>query len=152
IRTNVKWTLSLRSSPRDAAFLQSALPITGRMRKPPSNPYEPAQFYSPQEERSALLESMASLKDRAAWLWLKSLSPQAIRITTSAMELPTEQKLKEIVGSINSNASIGHRVSREAYLTEMAEREREWVDREPNEKSLDLASAYQKEQELLRCN
>ena len=55
LHTNIRWSLSLRGTSKDGAFLQPALPLTGRMPKPRMNPYVPAEFYSSSEERSMLL-------------------------------------------------------------------------------------------------
>jgi hypothetical protein len=58
IHTNIRWSLSLRSTPRDAAFLQPALPLTGRLPKPRTNPYAPPEYYSLNEERQARLNAL----------------------------------------------------------------------------------------------
>ena len=34
LHTNIRWSLTLRGSPRDAQFLRPALPITGRVERP----------------------------------------------------------------------------------------------------------------------
>src|SRR5207248_4233509 len=46
LHTNIRWSLSLRGTARDCAFLQPALPITGRLAKARGNPYAPQEYYS----------------------------------------------------------------------------------------------------------
>ena len=149
LHTNTRWNLCMRGSPRDAAFLQMALPITGRLEKPRRNPYAPAEFYSSSEERALLLSSMASLPDRYGWLWSKSLSGEAIKIKTAALELPQGDEFRDAVERIRSDASIGHRVSRETFLAEIARRNAELgTDSADGADPLDkLKTAYQ-EQEI----
>ena len=70
LHTNIRWSLTLRGTAKDAAFLEPALPTSGRRQKPRANPYAPAEFYSPREERALLLQDVAHLSDRVGWLWL----------------------------------------------------------------------------------
>src|SRR5947209_20469712 len=39
LHTNIRWSLTLRGSPRDAQFLRPALPITGRVERPEIRPF-----------------------------------------------------------------------------------------------------------------
>src|SRR3989442_8100155 len=69
--TNIRWSLTLRSTQHDAGFLRSALPVTGRLQKPEQNPFRPAGMYTPEEERNITLAGIATLPDRDGYLWLK---------------------------------------------------------------------------------
>ena len=122
LHTNAKWALVLRGSPKDATFLQSALAVSGRREKPKSNPYAPPEFYSVSEERNLLLQEVAHLPDREGWLWIKSLSGEALRIKTSTVDIPGDARLQEAIERIRRDPAVGRRQSRAAYLEEAARR------------------------------
>jgi hypothetical protein len=126
IHTNAKWALVLRGSPKDAAFLQSALPVSGRRQKPRSNPYAPAEFYSISEERNLILQGVAHLPDREGFLWIKSLTGEAFRIRTRTVDIPDGPRFQEAVERIRRDPAIGRRSSRVAYLEDMARRDAAW--------------------------
>jgi hypothetical protein len=123
IHTNARWALVLRGSPKDAAFLQSAFPVSGRREKPKPNPYAPAEFYSVTEERNLLLQEVAHLPDREGWLLIKSMSGEALRIKTPTVDIPAGARFQEAVERIRRDPSIGRRQSRTAYLEEVASRD-----------------------------
>src|SRR6266478_6217355 len=56
LHTNIRWSLTLRGSPRDAAFLRSALPVTGRLERPEANPFRERSLYYLEEERGILAD------------------------------------------------------------------------------------------------
>src|SRR6185437_4696103 len=89
--TNIRWSLTLRSTQRDAGFLRSALPITGNLRRPALSPFRPAGTYTPEEERNIVLNGIATLPDREGYLWLKTLTDKAIRLRTPFIDLGTQQ-------------------------------------------------------------
>jgi hypothetical protein len=122
IHTNAKWALVLRGSPKDATFLQSAVPVSGRREKPRSNPYAPAEFYSLSEERNLLLQEVAHLPDREGWLLIKSMTGEALRITTPTVDIPAGAPFQEAVERIRRDPAIGQRQSRAAYTGETARR------------------------------
>jgi Helicase HerA, central domain len=148
--TNIRWSLSLRGSSHDGAFLQTALPLTGRMRKPWANPYAQPEFYSPSEERGQLLGGLAHLPDRVGWLWLKSLTGEAMKIKTRTLKLPTGEAFQGTVGRLRADARIGHRTARDAYLAEIARRDGEYVTREEPDKIEQLKKSYREDQEVAR--
>src|SRR3989475_2032368 len=78
LHTNIRWSLTLRGTPRDAQFLRPALPVTGRRLRPDPQPFRERTFHSTEEERSLALEGVAHLPDRTGYLWLKKRSPEAI--------------------------------------------------------------------------
>src|SRR2546427_5749739 len=86
--TNIRWALTLRGTPRDAQFLLSALPVTGRRLRPDPYPFRERTTYSAEEERSLALEGIAHLPDREGYLWLKTRSPEAIKVRTQRIDLP----------------------------------------------------------------
>lgn len=146
--TNTRWSIVLRGSPRDGAFLQAAFPLTGCLQKPRTSPYDPAQFYAPAEERSLLLAGLAHLPDRTGWLWLKSLLGEAIKIKTATLDLPKGDEFHKAVESIRSNANIGHRIDRTSYMQEIARRDAELLRGDTSDQLEKLKRAY-KEQEGL---
>jgi hypothetical protein len=132
--TNIRWSLTMRGTTQDAAFLRAALPVTGRRQKPRVNPYLPVEFYKPAEERELVMQEIAHLPDFQGWLWLKSLSGEAIKIRTRFPQIPMGVPFQEAVNRIRRNARIGYRVSRGACLEQVARRDAEWLPQEgPNE-------------------
>jgi len=127
LHTNIRWSLSLRGTPRDAQFLRPALPVTGRVARPDANPYRERTFYSPEEERSILLDGIAHLPDRIGYLWLKTHSPMAIKLQTAELALPEAEEFREAVDRLKNDPGIGGRVSREAYMSAIARRDREYL-------------------------
>lgn len=126
IHTNIKWSLSLRSTPRDAAFLKAALPVTGRRPKLRLNPYAPQEYLTLVEERAVQMESVAHLPDRVGWLWLKALSGEAIKIKTAPMHLPSGADFSTAVERLRANPTIGQRMARADYLAALKKREAAW--------------------------
>jgi hypothetical protein len=148
LHTNIKWSFSMRSTPRDCAFLQPALPITGRMPKPRINPYAPPEFYSLSEERAQVMAGLAHLPDRTGWLWLKSLTGEAMRIRTKTLDIPEGEAFKETVGGIHADARIGQRVTRSAYLAEMAERDAEYAVEPETDTVEQLKKSYREDRSV----
>jgi len=141
--TNIRWSLTLRSTPHDAAFLRSALPITGRLRRPEANPFRQAQTYTPEEERNITLNGIATLPDREGYLWLKTLSDKAIRIRTPFIDLGTPNHFRSVVNYILQDTAIGARIPRSEYLAEIRERDRRWTEVETlPEEDLDLCMTH----------
>ncbi len=147
--TNIRWSLTLRSTQHDAGFLRSALPVTGRMQKPEPNPFRPAGTYTPEEERNIALAGIATLPDREGYLWLKTLSDKAIRIRTPFIDLGSGEHFRTIVDSILQDTTIGDRITRSEYLDRIRERDRRWTDApEAATQELDvpMAHAFAREQ------
>jgi len=144
LHTNIRWSLTLRSTPRDAQFLRSALPVTGRRLRPSLNPFEEPRVYSPEEERSLALEGIAHLPDREGYLLLKTRSPEAIRLRTRRVELPENGTFRRLIESLRSDARFGRRVSREAYERLIQARDHEWMgeDRGPEDLQDEMESRY----------
>ena len=127
LHTNIRWSLSLRGTAQDTAFLKPALPVTGRRPKPRPNPYAPLEFYKPAEERELLLQEIAHLPDFTGWLWLKSRTGEAIEIRTRIPDIPRGAAFEEAVNRIRMDARIGYRVARGAHLAETSRRDAEWL-------------------------
>ena len=144
--TNIRWSLTLRSTQHDAGFLRSALPVTGRLQKPNLDPFRPAGTYTPEEERTIALNGIATLPDREGYLWLKTLSDKAIRIRTPFIDLGSGEHFRTIVDSILQDTTIGSRITRSEYLERMRERERQWtqntLDTAPEDMDVQMAHAY----------
>lgn len=128
LHTNTRWSLTLRGAPRDAQFLRAALPVTGRRLRPDPHPFRERTTYSPEEERSLALESIATLPDREGYLWLKTRCPEAIRITTTKMVLPHGDEFRNIVEGLRDQPELGGRLARADYDEHIRERDREWLD------------------------
>lgn len=128
LHTNIRWSLTLRGTPRDAQFLRAALPVTGRRTRPDLHPYRERASYSPEEERALALEGIAHLPDRTGYLWLKTRCPEAIKIRTRTIELPEGEEFRRIVGALRDEASLGSRLSRAEYKRLIEERDHEWLE------------------------
>ncbi|HYR88513.1 MAG TPA: DUF87 domain-containing protein [Terriglobia bacterium] len=148
IHTNIRWSLTLPGSSKDGAFLQPAFPVTGRMPKPRLNPYAPVEFYSVSEERSQLLAGLASLPPRTGWLWLKSKSGEAIKIQTHALDLPEGDAFSEAVDRIRQDSSIGYRLSRAAFLEQIAKRDELYLKDDEPELAEKLKQSYRKAEDI----
>jgi hypothetical protein len=107
LHTNIRWSLTLRGTPRDAQFLRSALPVTGRRARPDPHPYRERTFYSAEEERSLALEGVAHLPDRTGYLWLKARSPEAVKIKTRSLPLPEGEAFRETVEKLREDPRLG---------------------------------------------
>jgi hypothetical protein len=127
LHTNMRWSLTLRGTSKDGAFLRAALPVTGCREKPRLHRYATREVYSPNEERTLLVDELAHLPDRTGWLWLKSRSPEALKIRTRTMAIREGAAFRDRVAWIRAEASIGNRTPREVHLTEIARRDAEWL-------------------------
>lgn len=121
LHTNFRWSLSLRGTANDCQFLLPALPATGRSQKPRSNPYAPAEFYSPKEERAAMLEAIAHLPDREGYLWLKAWTGEAIKLKTATLDIPTSSAFTKTVELLRADPGVGNRIARTDYLKALAQ-------------------------------
>src|SRR2546422_1902232 len=128
LHTNIRWSLTLRGTPRDAQFLRAALPVTGRRLRPDPHPFRERAMYSPEEERALALESIAHLPDRTAYLWLKARSPEAIKIRTRDINLPEGEEFRQIVEALREEPSLGGRIPRSEHERHIVERDREWLE------------------------
>jgi hypothetical protein len=130
LHTNIRWTLTLRGTPNDARFLKPVLPVTGRRLRPDPHPFRERTTHSLEEERSLLLEEIAHLPDRTGYLWLKALSPQAIKIRTERIDLPEGQEFRQVVEMLGAEPRLGSRLARAEYEAEIEARDREWFGNE----------------------
>src|SRR6184192_476875 len=128
LHTNIRWSLTLRGSPRDAQFLRPALPITGRVERPEIRPFHERTFYSAEEERSLALEGVAHLPDRTGYLWLKTRSPEAIKIKTTRLALPEGEEFRRLIEGLREEPRLGGRLPRSEYERIMRERDQEWLE------------------------
>jgi hypothetical protein len=122
---NIRWSLTLRSTPKDAEFMRSALPVTGTLRKP-SSPFQEKQYYNENEERRILHEGIAHLPDRHGYFWLKARSPGAIKIKTRYLRIPGNWQ--ESVDELRNDPAFGQRISREDYERLLKSREKKKPD------------------------
>ena len=150
LHTNTRWSLSMRGTTKDGAFLKEAFPVTGRMPKPRNNPYAPTEFYSPAEERSILLSGLAHLPDRTGWLWLKSKTGEAMNIRTATLTLPEGTEFREAVDRIRDNPRIGQRLSRATFMAEIARRDDAFAKKDEPDAVEQLKKSYKSEEELVR--
>jgi len=127
LHTNIRWSMTFRSTPRDALFLRSAIPVTGRMERPQSHPYRKAGYYSVAEERSILHDGIAHLPDRVGYLWLKARAPEALRIRTPHLPSLEGPAFREVIEAMRTEARLGARLSRTDYERLVEERDREWL-------------------------
>lgn len=132
LHTNIRWSLSLRSTPHDANFLRDALPVTGLLERPRTNPYVARTCYNLEEERRMLHAGIANLPDREGYLWLKARTSKAIRIRTPRIVLPEAAALRTFVDATRDNPALGGRVSREGYARIAQSRDETWMREAPS--------------------
>src|SRR5438132_1294018 len=137
LHTNIRWSLTLRGTPRDAQFLRSALPVSGRLERPDPQPFRERTVFSPEEERGLVLEGIAHLPDRVGYLWLKTRSAEAIKLSTSRVELPEGEEFRSAIERLRQDATLGSRLTRTVYERQIAERDAEWRGRETGEGDLE---------------
>jgi hypothetical protein len=128
LHTNIRWSLTMRGTSRDAQFLRAALPVTGRRLRPDPHPFRERTVCSPEEERSIALEGIAHLPDRTGYLWLKTRSPEAIKIRTRSIELPKGQAFRKIIDALREDPDVGGRLSRSEHQRLIEERDTEWLE------------------------
>ena len=143
--TNIRWSLTLRGTAKDAAFLRPALPVTGCRKKPRLHRYAPREYYAASEERGLLAEEIAHLPDRVGWLWLKSQSSEATGIRTRPVEIPEGAAFADRTAWIKGEAAIGKRLSRAAYEVVIARRDAEWLDEESLSPSETLTRSFRED-------
>jgi len=129
--------MTMRSTPRDALFLRAALPVTGRRQRPEAHPFREPTVYGPEEERSLALDGIAHLPDREGYLWLKTRSPEAVRLRTRSLDLPDGQLFRRIIEAARRESHIGGRLSRETYEREILLRDRTWLGEEAADHTLE---------------
>ncbi len=140
LHTNIRWAFAMRGEPGDCAFLRSALPVTGRRRKPRTTPFEEPSFYSVNEERALVLDEIASLADRVGYFWLKDRSQEAVRVTVPPVALPPEPERKSAIEALRRDPTFGMRLSRREYAERVAARDQAWRP-EPEPEAADLGAA-----------
>lgn len=133
--TNIRWSLTLRGTPSDARFLRAALPATGNRLKPQAQAYQERVAYSPDEERTLLLEEIANLPDRTGYLWLKALSREAVKITTADVALPSHSEFRRAVNALREEPGLGRRISRSEHEEQTDARQNEWFGNKTEEAS-----------------
>lgn len=144
IHTNLKWSFSMRGHPADCAFLKSAMPITGRKLRPQVNPFEPPGFYTIAEERAMELDAIASLPNRVGYLWMRSLSREAVQLKTQSIDIPDGELLENATKALLSDPALGGRLSRQVYEAEIKQRRDCLQDSAQADLSDALASAYKR--------
>jgi len=122
--------------------LRTALPVTGRRPRPEPHPFRERTNYSPDEERSLLLEGIAHLPDRTGYLWLKTRCSEAIKIETQTIDLPEGDEFRRSVDALRAEPKLGGRISRSDYERAIVERDRAWLDL--NDEQADLAGGFEK--------
>jgi len=127
LHTNIRWSLTLRGTPRDAQFLRSALPVSGRLVRPEPQPFRERTVFTTEEERGQLLEGIAHLPDRVGYLWLKTRSASAIKLSTSRVSIPEGDEFRQAVDRLRQDATLGGRLSEAEYVADIAARDREWL-------------------------
>lgn len=142
---NLRWSLTLRGTSKDGAFLRAALPITGCRPKLRLHRYAPREVCSPTEEKNLLVDELAHLPDRVGWLWLKAQSPEAIRIRTRTMAIPDNTAFRERVDWIRNEPEIGDRVSRPMHLKTTAQRDAAWLKEDEADPAQALRKSFQED-------
>lgn len=142
LHTNIRWSLTLRGTPRDAQFLRAALPVSGRRLRPDPQPFRERTAYSPDEERTLALEGIAHLPDRTGYLWLKTRCSEAIKVVTRSLDLPEGEEFRQIIDRLREEPRLGRRISRSEYERLTLARDREWLGMK--EGSSDLGEQFER--------
>jgi hypothetical protein len=137
----------MRGEPGDCSFLRAALPVSGRKRKPQNNPFEEPAFYTLNEERAMALDEIANLPDRTGYLWLKSRSQEALRVTVPTLSVPQGPELAAAVGPLRRDPTFGARLSRKEHEQKVAARDKEWFLEPEADLGATLAGTYRRVRE-----
>lgn len=144
LHTNTRWSFAMRGEPGDTAYLKGALTVTGRKPRPRMNPFDEPSFYTLNEERSLLLDGVASLPDRVGYLWLKSRRRDAFLMRTADLDMPTGAELDQAISPLRCDPTFGMRQSRTEY-NRAAERRNQELGPEPvADVVTGLAGAYRR--------
>ena len=147
LHTNIRWAFAMRGEPGDCSFLRGALPVTGRRRKPQADPFDEPSFYSLNEERAMVLDEIANLPDRVGYLWLKSRSREAVRVTVPALSVPQGAELAAAIAPLRRDPTFGARLSRREHEQRIAARDREWLAEPEADLGATLSGAYRRARE-----
>src|SRR5437016_9995334 len=152
LHTNIRWSLTLRGTPRDAQFLRPALPVTGRLARPEPHPFRERTTYSVEEERALLLDGVPNLPDHTGYPWPKARFAQAIPLRTRMPEIPQGEEFRRIIATLREEPRWGGRVTRSVYETQIEERDEEWRGQETTSGNFEdgLERAYEKGREACR--
>jgi len=60
-------------------------------------------------------------------LWLKTRSAEAIKLSTSRVELPEGEGFRSAIDRLRQDATLGGRLSEAEYVSDIASRDREWL-------------------------
>ena len=134
----------MRGEPGDCSFLRAALPVTGRRRKPQNDPFEEPSFYTLNEERTMALDEIANLPDRAGYLWLKSRSQEALRVTVPALSVPHGPELEAAVGQLRRDPTFGARLSRKEHEQRVSARDEDWLKEPEADLDAKLKGTYRR--------
>lgn len=96
VQTNTKVQLWFASSAEDARMM-TALPVTGRKPRPPSEPWEERRgspFLSADAEREALRDSLTTLPARTFLYWNRNRPYRAQFVRTTDLRLPDVDALR----------------------------------------------------------
>lgn len=143
--SNVKILLMFRSTTRDAALIEPAIPVLGNVPKPVLHSRERAQYMTPTEEKRHKLNEINHLPDRQALLWLKGSIPQAMEIKTTDVPQPHEIAAcseKELEDFMASN-ELGNRIPKEELLSKI-NKQKEQTTRNKNEQTPERKEDYMK--------
>ena len=66
------------------------------------------------------------LPDRTGYLWLKTRSPEAIKIRTTDIALPQGREFRQAIEMLREEPRLGSRLARAAYDAGIETRDREW--------------------------
>ncbi len=96
VQTNTKVQLWFASSAEDARMM-TALPVTGRRPRPPSEPWEERRgspFLTPDAEREELRERLTTLPARTFLYWNRNRPYRAQFVRTTNLRLPNVDELR----------------------------------------------------------
>ena len=66
--------------------------------------------------------------NRTGYLWLKTRSPEAIKIKTTRLALPEGEEFRRLIEGLREEPRLGGRLPRSEYERMMRERDQEWLE------------------------
>jgi len=121
ILANVRWLLTLRSTPRDAQVISSAIPVYGNISNNRHSPHSRSNTLTHEQELKIRLSEISHFAERTGYIWLKSELTKAVKIKTKELLLPhqiagcNQKQFKDFSESL----SISNHVSKALLIKQL---------------------------------
>jgi hypothetical protein len=124
LETNFRWLLLFRAGVKDAAIIEPALPVSGRVVRQRHGKGQ-ISYLTPSQEVAERVRHIANLPLRHAYLWLRGASSTAVPLTIQSVRVPQIGcKLDHDSGTASASAIVHTLKLREQQLHDLVQRPR----------------------------